>query len=204
MRWTSLQFIVFALTCLAVVKFGGDTRALAQTTQQTPRVEPRLTVTVDVFCSDTKLRTSNARIRWSMAKEGLQASGLASFSAAKQSLEATVYKNGFEKGLFVSVPISQVTPVHPVAAQAQEKRAKLRAFQFSLIEIEEPKTALAAEGGGEMSAVVEGLEPGVNYTWRIAIDAAAGRIVSAPEMSQAIVCTADMVPTSSVPKKRKP
>jgi hypothetical protein len=203
MRWTSLRFIVFALTCLAIVKFN-DTRALAQTAQQAPRVEPRLTVTVETFCSETKLRTSNARIRWSMPRAGLEASGLSSFSAAKQSLETTVYKNGFEKGLLVSVPISRVTPDRPVAALVQEKKPKLRAFQFSLIEVEEPKASIAAESGSEMGAVVEDLEPGVNYTWRIAIDTASGRIVSAPATLQAMVCPADMVPTPGAPKKRKP
>jgi hypothetical protein len=55
-----------------------------------------------------------------------------------------------------------------------------------------------------MGAVVEDLEPGVNYTWRIAIDTASGRIVSAPATLQAMVCPADMVPTPGAPKKRKP
>lgn len=203
MRWTLLRFTVFVLTCLAVAKNGSDTRALAQTAQQVPRVESSLTVTVDVFCSDTKLRTSNARIRWSMPRAALEASGLVNLAAAKQSLEATVYRDGFEKGLLVSLPISQATPDRPVAALVQEKQPKLRAFQFSLINIEQPKGALAAQGG-EMGAVVEGLEPGVNYTWRIAIDTASGRIVSPSVTSQAMVCPADMVPTPSVPKKRKP
>jgi hypothetical protein len=203
MRSTSLRFTIFVLTCPAVAKYGGDTRALAQTAQQVPRVESSLTVTVDVFCSDTKLRTSNARIRWSMPRAALEASGLVNLAAAKQSLEATVYKDGFEKGLLVSLPISQATPDRPVAALVQEKQPKPRAFQFSLINIEHPKAVLAGEGG-EMGAVVEGLEPGVNYTWRIAIETASGRIVSAPVTSQAMVCPADMVPTPSVPKKRKP
>jgi hypothetical protein len=203
MRWTLLRFALFVLTCLAFAKFGCDTTALAQAPQEVPRVEPSLTVTVEVFCSETKLRTSNARIRWSMPREGLEASGLASFAAAKQSLEATVYKDGFEKGLLVSVPISRATPDRPVAVQVQEKQPKLRAFQFSLIDIEQPKAALAAEGA-EMGAVVEGLEPGVNYTWRIAIDTPSRRIVSPSATSQAMVCPADIVPTPSVPKKRKP
>ena len=201
MPWTSLRLAIFVLSCLAV-EFSSDTRALGQATQQTAREESRLTVAVDAFCSDTKLRTSNARIRWGMPGDALEASGVKSFAAAKQSLEATVYKNGFEKGLQVSVPISQASPDRPVAAQLQERKPKLRAFQFSLIEIEQPKATLAVEGG-EMGAVVEGLEPGVNYTWRIAIDTAAGRIVSAPVTSQARVCPADLVPTTSVPKRRK-
>ena len=35
-----------------------------------------------------------------------------------------------------------------------------------------------------MGVVVENLEPGVNYTWRIAIDTPAGRIVSRPRRAR--------------------
>ena len=192
----------FAVICLVVARFASGTHALAQAPQETLRQEPRLTVTVETFCSDTKLRTSNARIRWSMPGEALETSGVRRFAAAKQTLEATVYKNGFEKGLLISVPISQTTPDHPIAALAQGKRSKLRAFQFSVIAIEQPKAALTAEGGAEMGVVAEGLEPGVNYTWRIAIDTALGRIVSAPSTSQAQVCPADLVPTTAVPRRK--
>jgi len=44
-----------------------------------------------------------------------------------------------------------------------------------------------------MTAVIENLEPGVNYTWRVAIETAAGRIVSAPITCEAPVCPADIV-----------
>lgn len=202
MCWTSLRPAVFALTCLAVVTFGGETRAFAQAAQQTPRVEPHLTVTVEVFCSDTKLRTSNARIRWSMPRAALDAKGLASFAGAEQGLETTVYKNGFDKGLLVFLPVSPATSDRPVVPQAQTKQPPVRAFQISLIEVEQPKTALAPEAASEMGVVVEGLEPGVNYTWRIAIDTGTGRIVSPSVTSQALVCPADLVPSTSVPERK--
>lgn len=199
MWWTSRRLSVFALTCLAIVTFGGETRAFAQAAQQTPRVEPHLTITVEMFCSDTKLRTSNARIRWSMPKAALDASGLASFAGAKQSLETTVYKNGFDKGLLVFFPVSPATPDRPVVPQAQTRQPPVRAFQISLIEVEQPRTALSPNAAIEMGAVFEGLEPGVNYTWRIAIDTGTGRIVSPSVTSQAWVCPADLVPTTPVP-----
>jgi hypothetical protein len=201
MRWTLLRFAVFVLSGLAVVVFARDTRALAQAPQQTPRVEPRLTITVEVFCSDTKLRTSNARIRWSLPRAALDAGGLASLAAAKQSLEVTVYKDGFDKGLLASLSVSQATPDRPVVPQARTKQP-LRAFEIALIGVEQPRTGLAPDGGGEMSAVVEGLEPGVNYTWRIAIDTAAGRIVSPSVTSQALTCPADLVPTTGAPARK--
>ena len=202
MRCTSLRLAAFVLFCLSVVSLSSCPPGLGQTSQQSPRVEPRLTVTVEPFCSENKLRTTNARIRWSMPRAGLEVSGLTSFAGATQILEATIYKNGFEKGLLVSIPISRTSPERPVAAVLQEKTPKLRAFQFSLIAVEEPKLALTEAGGSEMAAVVEGLEPGVNYIWRIAIDSASGRTVSASTMSQARVCPADMVPSTSVPRRK--
>ena len=54
-----------------------------------------------------------------------------------------------------------------------------------------------------MGAVVENLEPGVNYTWRIAINTPAGRIVSRPTTCQAHVCPADLVLTPNPPARRR-
>jgi hypothetical protein len=208
MRCNSLRFTVISLGCLVVGNFSPGHSVLAQEPQPAAREEARLTVTVEPFCSDTKLRTSNARIRWSMPGEALAATGMKSLVEANQSLEATVYKNGFQKGLLVSVPLSQATHERPLAAHLEGKNAKLRAFQFSVIEVGpsketgQPKAELAAAGGGEMSAVVEGLEPGVNYTWRIAVETTSGRIVSAPASGEASVCPADMVPTTAVPRRK--
>jgi hypothetical protein len=200
MRWTLLRFSVFALTGMVAVMFEGDPGALAQA--PTPRVEPRLTVTVEVFCSDTKLRTSNARVRWSMPRAALDASGLARLTAAQQSLEATVYKNGFDKGLLVSLPISPATPDRPVMPRVQTRQPPLRAFQIALIGLEQLRATLAPGAADEMGAVVEGLEPGVNYTWRLAIDTPSGQIVSPPTTSQAPVCPADLVPSPAVPARK--
>jgi hypothetical protein len=48
--------------------------------------------------------------------------------------------------------------------------------------------------------VVEGLEPGVNYTWRIAIETESGRIVSESTTIRAVVCPADMAPEKPAAK----
>jgi hypothetical protein len=193
--------ILLRITALVLFCHIAEFAAVAQTQA---REEQRITITVDSFCSDTKLRTSNARVRWSIPGVALEATGVRDFGTAKQSLEVTVYKNGFDKGLLASVPIQQATPERPVAAQAQQKRPIPRAFQFSLIEVEQPKTSPATQGDADMGAVVEGLEPGVNYTWRIAIETSSGKIVSAPVTSQATTCPADMAPAPSARKKRTP
>lgn len=200
MKRTLLRFAVF-VTCLAFVAYCAEAPALAQVAQA--RVESRLSITVDPYCSDTKLRTSNARIRWSMPSAALSESGVASFASATQSLDVTVYKNGFDKGLQVSLPISGATSEHPVTPQARDKQSQLRAYQFRLIGIEPQKMAQAADTASEMGVVVEDLEPGVNYTWRIAIDTSAGRIVSPQTTGQALVCPADMVQSTEVPRRKR-
>jgi hypothetical protein len=201
MSATSLRSIFPALICLMVMT-SSDCTLLAQTSQQTQREEPKLTVTVDDYCSPTKLRTSNARIHWSVPTDALSAAGISNLTYGRQTLDATVYHSGFEKGLFVSVPLAQAAADRPVVPRASEKTSKLRAFQFSVIQIEQPKSVSA--GGNEMTAVVEGLEPGVNYQWRIAIETDAIRVVSPPIASESVVCPADMVPTPNVKKRRQP
>lgn len=192
MSRTFPSILVIVLMCSAVIPLKNG-RALAQSAQTAVGVEPNLTVEVEPYCSETKLRTSNARIRWSLPKEALEAHRLTALAGSRQTLEATVYRDGFEKGLLVSVPLTQASAEHPLAALIEEKKPTLRAFQFSVVAIEQPKEGLAAESGGStMAAVVEGLEPGVNYTWRIAIQTDSGRIASAPATSRAQVCPADM------------
>jgi hypothetical protein len=118
-------------------------------------------------------------------------------------LEATVCKGGFDKDLMVSLPIGQTALERPVAPQVRNQGRPTRAFQISLIEVERPRTeAAAADAPAEMSAVVEGLEPGVTYTWRVAIAAASGRIVSPTVSVQAKVCPADMVRSPEVPRRK--
>jgi hypothetical protein len=60
--------VVFLLVCSAALSLESAGGVLAQTTQPATRVEAKLSVEVEPYCSETKLRTSNARIRWSMPK----------------------------------------------------------------------------------------------------------------------------------------
>src|SRR5262249_52727016 len=183
-------------TSLVVLTAWFHRPAFAQPSQP-QRVETGIAVTVEMFCSETKLRTGNARIRWTRPRSVVDAGG-------RQSLEATVYKDGFDKGLMVTLPITQATPNRPVAAvpaaQMPAKQQQLRAFQIRVIEIEQPRTAAES---AEMGVVVENLEPGMYYTWRLAIDAPSGRIVSSPTTEEAPTCTADFVRTPGVQKRKK-
>ena len=192
-----------ALTVAAsIVGLAPVSVALADQAQQQPaaRLESRVILSIETFCSETKLRTSNARIRWSIPRAVLDAAGIAGVAAARQSLEATVYKNGFEKGLLVALPIGTATVDRPVVPLTQGRSQPPRAFQLRLIEFAQPRVDAAA--ASEMTAVVENLEPGVNYTWRIAIDAPSGRMVSPTATAQARVCPADMVQSPAVPRRK--
>ncbi|HEX3703535.1 MAG TPA: hypothetical protein VHU82_09400 [Vicinamibacterales bacterium] len=203
MRSCWLQFGILAVA-FTVFDLSPQTTALAeQAAQRAPQVESRMTLSIETFCSETKLRTSNARLRWSIPQTALSGIGAATVSAARQSLEATVYKNGFEKNLLVSLPIGAATADRPIVPQAQGRQPLPRAFQLRLIDVQQPGATAEATAAGEMTAVVENLEPGVTYTWRIAIDTPSGRIVSPSAASEARVCPADMVQGTAVPRRKK-
>ncbi|MEZ5421289.1 MAG: hypothetical protein R2708_28660 [Vicinamibacterales bacterium] len=171
------------------------------------RVEPGLTLEVEGFCSETQLRMSNARLTW-RARPSVLGAGVASLAAASQRLEATVFRNGFERGLFVTLPIGAAAADRPVAAvlqapAAQPQQPPRRAFQIRLIEVSAARTGAADTS--EMDAVVENLEPGVNYTWRMAVEAAGGRLVSPSVAVRALVCPADLVePLPTQTPRRQP
>jgi hypothetical protein len=147
------------------------------------------TITCEVFCSDTKLRTSNARIRWYDTKADAQASSAAS---ARPTLQATVFAQGFEKNLYVTVPVgADASPQAPGEAAAVTQRQRpLRAFQFRVLQLEQARAS--ALGTPESGIVVEDLEPGMTYRWRLATSGAvAGQ--SPVVACKALVCPADMV-----------
>jgi hypothetical protein len=202
MRWT-MRYAIAVLEALAVVGTIGSSRTTAQ--QATPQtIDESITVTAESFCSDTKLRTTNARIRWTVPRATAESRGITNLASATQVIEATVYKNGFDKDLMVSLPVGQTALERPVAPQVRGAGRPPRAFQISLIQVERPPANVAADAAPEMTAVVEGLEPGVTYTWRVAIAAASGRIVSPTVNVQANVCPADIVRSPEVPPRRKP
>ena len=210
------RYLRGALACaVAIVLTRGvmpDTRAEAAQpapAQPPARVEPALTLTAEGFCSETRLRTSNVRITW-RAGAGALGTGVASLTGATQRLETTVFKNGFNRGLYVALPIGVAGADQPIAAIApttavqQAPPATRRAYQIRLIEVNAARVAVAADGASEMDAVVENLEPGLNYLWRMAIDAAAGRIVSPSVTVRALVCPADLVepPPTTTPRRQ--
>jgi hypothetical protein len=161
----------------------------------TPDKASGLTLTCEVYCSPTKLRTANARIRWQVAPSSdLAAAGADNLARAEQRLEATVFKNGFEKDLFISLPVVQPNSDQLAAPRVSSRQRGLRAFQIRLADVARPQSMdRLAAGTDEVVAEIENLEPGMKYTWRVAIDTAARDFVSQTVTCQAPVCPADMV-----------
>ena len=199
--WIAVSCIVFL--CAAGAGAQG-TRTTAQS--QSPS---GLTVSAEAFCSATKIRTSNVRLRWSLSSDARTKNKLPTFVGANQRLETTVYLNGFEKGLFVTLPVpSASTPaaqstVVPATTQAPQMRQALpRSFQIRLIEARASTDTAAPDG--EFTAVVEDLEPGLNYKWRLTIDTPAGALVSVPLELQAVACPVDEAEESKPPPIKVP
>jgi hypothetical protein len=216
---TPLLLANLALGCLSTDPAGGNP-AVPQTTQtaQTSTIGQTTTartatgdggvaVTIETYCSDTKLRTPNARISWSTPTAVMAARSSAAAAIAAESIETTVFKNGFEKGLWVSLPLSpRASAARPIVPQAQPqlRRPTLRAFQIRVVGVEETarESAAAAGAAEDTSAVVENLEPGVDYSWRIAFDTPQGKIVSPVVRTRAPICPADFVASPAVPRRK--
>ena len=142
-----------------------------------------------------------ARLRWTVATPAL--AELTARTTTRQSVEVTVYKDGFAKGLSATLPLGAASAERPIAAVVPATRPALRAYQLQIIEVERPRALESAAGGGsETGVIVEGLEPGMNYTWRVAVETPDGNVVSAPVTCQALVCPADMVQGEAPPARR--
>lgn len=156
-----------------------------------------LTLVCEVYCSETKLRTANARLRWKLVPgPALEAAKSADLSAAAQRLETTVFRDGFAKDLYVSLPVSRAgdESAVPSSGLARQGKSTLRAYQIRIVDIQQPKSReLFTAGTAETVAVVENLEPGLIYTWRLVLEPDAARLVSPEVACEAPVCPADMV-----------
>lgn len=172
-----------------------------------------ITVGAEVFCSESKLRTPSVRLRWGVSAAARSANNLTSLAAVKQTVDTTVYAGGFEKGLYVSLPIPAGPVRTPVAAaaapNAPARQTPVRAFQIRLVEAGPPPAATTGTAvpretadANDFSVVIEDLEAGVNYTWRITIEAGPARMVSTPVTTQAPTCPADMIePAPAAPAR---
>lgn len=150
-----------------------------------------LNLICEVYCSETDPGTVVARLRWSPIAGVASESSGGRTVAAPREVQTTVFKDGFAKDLYLSLPLTSAVGQAGVASAPGRDGSSLRAFELRLTEVEGSLTAQGAVGaGGETIAVIENLEPGITYTWRLAGEAGD----TSPAVScQAPVCPVDLV-----------
>ncbi len=154
----------------------------------------------EVYCSETKLRTINVRLTWTdpSLREGSRA--LVPDPSRKQEIQTSVVKGGFAKGHYASFPA-----IEPNSARAPETSEALRAttlpaYNLRLMGVFKPDiTGVAREAlvrGSpeklETSVIIEGVEPGLKYYWRLRFETEDGWRESETVACEVPTCPADM------------
>lgn len=168
--------------------------------------EPVVSVRCEAFCSDTKARTANARLSWIDPGVVIARAHGSARVELEQQVETTVFKNGFTNELFARFPAVEPTPAGvPRTMELPGRRSAApipRAFDLRIIGATRPRaTGIGAAEimrlspqQQETSIIVEGLEPGLNYWWRIRFRTSDGEWrLSEPIRCEAPVCPADML-----------
>jgi hypothetical protein len=132
---------------------------------------------VEVFCSEVQLRTGLAAISWETA-EG---------EFINERLDVTIFKDGFEKGIFTSVsPSRREKRFTPPEGVKLPDRPDMTSLLLATRQFQQD------EETGRSQVLVERLEPGVIYFWRISTQTGNGWVTSAEEQVLAPVCPADL------------
>jgi hypothetical protein len=159
----------------------------------------------ETYCSSEKLRTANARLTWigPGVPMGPAPLALPGGQEAQQLLETTVIKNGFERELYASFPTTEAAMgAAPALAEntAERSGGTLRAYDLQLMGVvrpqivgqPSPEALAAAPERQETTVEVEGLEPGMRYTWRVRLQTPEGWRESEPAVCIAPACPADL------------
>ena len=143
-------------------------------------------LTCEVYCSESKLGTAIARLSW-LGPAVLAASA----EPIAEELQTTVYKGGFDRDLYASFQVGE--PSVPQATPEPQAPPELPAYDLQISRVERPDESPAA-GTGEAARTtveIEGLEPGMKYTWRVVFDTPGGQQATETVTCEAPVCTAD-------------
>jgi hypothetical protein len=162
------------------------------------------------YCSTTRPGTAIMEVRWRLADRLLSATDLRA-RASQQRLDVTVYSDGFDRGLYATV--TAVKPKAPfrmaaggvtVGPTAQRKLPGLEKLVITDVatRVDRPAKSFllmqpmpgAAADAEWVTVRMEGLDPGMEYTYRIP---GANLVITC----QAVVCPVDRI---SAPPKRKP
>jgi hypothetical protein len=190
--------VVFSIS--AFMTLGSAVGTRAQETE-TKGETPSLVMRCETYCSRTKLRTVNARISWADPNVTVGRTTEAAGGPVEQQLETTVFRNGFADGQFATFPTLEPSPDARAASPELPGRPRLRAFDLKIVGSTRPRAS--GEAAGDImrlspeqrmtSVIVEGLEPGLTYYWRVRFRINAGEWrTSEPVMCVAPICPADM------------
>ena len=154
----------------------------------------------EAYCSRTEPGDSVAEVQWPLPTPPTGQS--LSAMVQQQVLDVTVYKDGFDRGLFKTVKPGSQQPQF-AAPQPREgpeipglQNLKLTQFATSQEQPKEGLLMLTRPVSGQESAVakLEGLQPGMKYFVRVSAPDAGARTVS----FTAAICPVD---TARPPKK---
>ena len=149
----------------------------------------------EVYCSQDKIRTAVAEISWldlPISSDGAEAD-VADVSSPK-ALDTTVFKDGFDREIFKSFDLEEDSD--PGEADAlPESQPLFPAFDLQIIETKksvdtqlEPSPEADLAPAERQIKVIEGLEAGLYYKWRLQLDNGSCVVVTC----QAPVCPADL------------
>jgi len=132
------------------------------------------------YCSETKLRTGVALLTWTVDERLM----------AKQRLDVTVYKKGFETKLYTILwPLNkdQAFQTSRLVNLPDRPDRQLLYLDVSQVDIDREE--------GMLSVELEGLEAGLNYYWRILTLTKKGWAPSAVISGKGPICPADIEQT---------
>ncbi len=142
-----------------------------------PTAPPKLELSCWVECDPVEAGVGLAHITWEEPKT--------STTAVKQ-LEFTETKRGFDLREYATLRLGSPRPRPPAPALSKPQLQDVPAFDVRARQLSLPRSA-----GGPAHVVLEGLEPGTYYYWRMRTQAAGRWIVLGSTSCAAPTCPVD-------------
>ena len=141
----------------------------------TSELESMPGITCETYCSTTESRVSLGNVHF----------GGLIVDPANARLEFTVYSEGFERGAFASFSPLTADPESEPTLSLPALRG-LRPFRVQLVSVEP-----ASDEQSILGVTLKGLEPNVNYAWRLRHQTEDGAMMSALAVCPTPVCIHD-------------